>query len=150
MSVSTRSCTLGCNCFARCIEKNWFNALLLIRCVWQSMVLNKLCSIGNIFVDQYHLFADLSLEKKSIMELWVTDMDLVRVDTDYRSVFLVEALDLPDILTIVDDLIIEFVCKSQGCQAWTRERGDQREVQAINNPIYPVQSHWYQDASEQL
>lgn len=77
------------------------------------------------------------------MELWVTDMDLVRVDTDYRSVFLVEALDLPDILTIVDDVIIEFVCKSQGCQAWTRERGGRREVQAINNPIYAVQSYWY-------
>ena len=50
------------------------------------------------------------------------------------TIFLVHALNLPDVHAALDDIVIELVEKGRSSEFWTGEAGQRVEVQMVHSP----------------
>lgn len=60
-------------------------------------------------------------------------MYLPRLDAHHRTIFLMQALDVPNELTITNHIIVKFIESRRSSQPRTRELSQGAEVEAIEN-----------------
>jgi hypothetical protein len=61
---------------------------------------------------------------------------------------LVQFLNLPDILSAVDNVVVELIPKGYGCQLGAGEEGDGREVETVDYSVKGEESTAHYDPDE--
>ena len=80
-----------------------------------------------------------SLGEELVVEIRVVDMQFSRTDADNGAVLLVHVLDLPDVRSAFDPLIVEFVPRCHDCKSAAGVFGKRTKVEPVDGEEDEIQ-----------